>query len=176
METPPRSRNRTMWEPWRPHAQFPVSTYLFPKEKTNLCHHYRVLLGFCLFVCVAFVFSFGVLGFQCRTSCLIGLLLRVGSQISLPGASLILQSFYLQPGITNICHYAQHVYWGRVSLTFCPGWLWTLILLISASWAAVIISMSHRVQLVLPVFVDCKLCHREHSYACFLNLSQATFG
>jgi hypothetical protein len=32
---------------------------------------------------------------------------------------------------------------GRVSRTICPGWLWTTILLISASWVAKIIDVSH---------------------------------
>jgi hypothetical protein len=33
---------------------------------------------------------------------------------------------------------------GRVSWTICPGWLWTSILLISASWVAGITGMSHQ--------------------------------
>jgi hypothetical protein len=32
----------------------------------------------------------------------------------------------------------------KVSLSICPGWLWTVILLISASWVATITGMSHR--------------------------------
>jgi hypothetical protein len=32
----------------------------------------------------------------------------------------------------------------RVSWTVCPGWLWTMILLISASWVARITDMSHK--------------------------------
>jgi hypothetical protein len=34
-------------------------------------------------------------------------------------------------------------FWGRVSWTVCPGWLRTVILLISASWVARITGMSH---------------------------------
>jgi hypothetical protein len=36
------------------------------------------------------------------------------------------------------------LYWDRVSWTVCPGWLQTTILLISASWLARIIDVSHR--------------------------------
>jgi hypothetical protein len=35
------------------------------------------------------------------------------------------------------------VLWDRVSWTICQGWLWTVILLISASWVARITGMSH---------------------------------
>jgi hypothetical protein len=35
------------------------------------------------------------------------------------------------------------VFWDRVLRTTCPGWLWTVILLISASWVAQITDMSH---------------------------------
>jgi hypothetical protein len=31
-----------------------------------------------------------------------------------------------------------------ISWTICPGWLWTMILLISASWVARITGVSHR--------------------------------
>jgi hypothetical protein len=36
------------------------------------------------------------------------------------------------------------VFQDRVSWTICPGWLWTVILLIAASWLARIIGLSHR--------------------------------
>jgi hypothetical protein len=36
------------------------------------------------------------------------------------------------------------VFQDRVSQTLCPDWLWTAILLISATWIARIIGMSHR--------------------------------
>jgi hypothetical protein len=36
------------------------------------------------------------------------------------------------------------IFQDRVSRTICPGWLWTMILLISASWVARIIGMSHQ--------------------------------
>jgi hypothetical protein len=32
----------------------------------------------------------------------------------------------------------------RVSQTICPGWLWTIVLLISASWVARIMGVNHR--------------------------------
>jgi hypothetical protein len=34
-------------------------------------------------------------------------------------------------------------FWDRVLQTICPGWLWTIIFLISASWVARIIGVSH---------------------------------
>jgi hypothetical protein len=36
------------------------------------------------------------------------------------------------------------VFWDRILRSFCPGWLWTVILLISASWVARITGVSHR--------------------------------
>jgi hypothetical protein len=36
------------------------------------------------------------------------------------------------------------IFWDRVSWTICPGWFWTEILLISASWVARITGMSHQ--------------------------------
>jgi hypothetical protein len=35
-------------------------------------------------------------------------------------------------------------FWDRVLQTICPDWLWTSILLISASWVARITGVSHR--------------------------------
>jgi hypothetical protein len=35
------------------------------------------------------------------------------------------------------------IFWDRVSRTIFPGWLWTTVLLISASWVAKIIGVSH---------------------------------
>jgi hypothetical protein len=35
-------------------------------------------------------------------------------------------------------------FWDAVLLTICPGWLWTAIFLISASWVARITGVSHR--------------------------------
>jgi hypothetical protein len=40
---------------------------------------------------------------------------------------------------------------GRVSQTICPGWSWTVILLISASWVARIIGVSHGAQVPVNV-------------------------
>jgi hypothetical protein len=36
------------------------------------------------------------------------------------------------------------VFWDRVSQTICPGWLWTVVLLISASWVARITGVRHQ--------------------------------
>jgi hypothetical protein len=38
--------------------------------------------------------------------------------------------------MTGLCHQAKLSVWDEVSLTFCPGWPWTLILLISISGVA----------------------------------------
>jgi hypothetical protein len=35
------------------------------------------------------------------------------------------------------------IFWDTLSQTICPGWLWTTILLISASWVARITGVSH---------------------------------
>jgi hypothetical protein len=52
-------------------------------------------------------------------------------------------------------------FWDRVLWTVCLGWLWTTILLISASWVARITGVSHGCPaLILSVFAYCilKLC------------------
>jgi hypothetical protein len=41
------------------------------------------------------------------------------------------QSLYLEPLHISFC---DRYFWDRVSQTICLGWLWTSILLISASW------------------------------------------
>jgi hypothetical protein len=41
------------------------------------------------------------------------------------------------------CPYVEY-FQDRVSQTVCPGCLWTVILLISASWVARIIGVSHQ--------------------------------
>jgi hypothetical protein len=47
-----------------------------------------------------------------------------------------------------LSHYSNHFcdgyFLGSVSLTICPGWLWTMILLIPASCVARIAGVSHR--------------------------------
>jgi hypothetical protein len=48
--------------------------------------------------------------------------------------------------------FCDEVFWDRVSQTICLGWLWTKILLISASWVARIIGVSHQ-RLALPTWV-----------------------
>jgi hypothetical protein len=52
-------------------------------------------------------------------------------------ALLLLESVH-QPFLCDGC------FWDRVSWTICPGWLWTLILLIPAYWVARFTSVSHR--------------------------------
>jgi hypothetical protein len=42
-----------------------------------------------------------------------------------------------------MCHHAQLIFWDGILLTFCPGWPQPVIHLISASWVAGIIGMSH---------------------------------
>jgi hypothetical protein len=49
----------------------------------------------------------------------------------------------LTPWATLPALFLWRVFWDRVSQTFCPGWLWTLVLLISASWVAGITGVSH---------------------------------
>jgi hypothetical protein len=50
-----------------------------------------------------------------------------------------LQLETLQPGL-----FCKQFFQDRVSRVICPGWLWTVILLISASWVARITGMSHQ--------------------------------
>jgi hypothetical protein len=46
-------------------------------------------------------------------------------------------------------HSTQHfIGWDEISWTFCPGWPWTVILLISTSWVARIISVLLHAQLL----------------------------
>jgi hypothetical protein len=42
-------------------------------------------------------------------------------------------------------------FWDRVSWTICQGWLWTVILLIFASWVARIIGVSYQHPATSPV-------------------------
>jgi hypothetical protein len=41
-------------------------------------------------------------------------------------------------------HFCVGYFPNRVWWTICPGWLWTMILLISASWVARITGVSHQ--------------------------------
>jgi hypothetical protein len=50
------------------------------------------------------------------------------------------------------------VFWDRVSRTICPGWLQTVILLISVSWVARTTGMSHQ-RLVSTIFLTTPLEH-----------------
>jgi hypothetical protein len=45
--------------------------------------------------------------------------------------------------------FCDGLFWNRVPWTICPGWLQTVILLISASWVARITGVSHRCWLQL---------------------------
>jgi hypothetical protein len=44
-------------------------------------------------------------------------------------------------------------FWDRVSRTICQGWLWTMILQISASWVARIIGVSHQCLAYLFIYL-----------------------
>jgi hypothetical protein len=61
--------------------------------------------------------------------------------LSFCGTGLWTQGLHLEP-----LHKPFFVifFWDRVCWTICPGWLRTMILLISASWEARIIGVSHR--------------------------------
>jgi hypothetical protein len=50
-------------------------------------------------------------------------------------------------------------FWDRVFRTICLGWLWTVILLISASWAVRITSVNHWSP-VLILFYNCMVLCR----------------
>jgi hypothetical protein len=74
------------------------------------------------------IYFLSVLGFELRASCLLG-------------SPLLLEPLY------HLRHSTSHVlccfFQNRVSQTVCLGWLWTVILLISASWVARITGVSH---------------------------------
>jgi hypothetical protein len=55
----------------------------------------------------------------------------------------------LIPWATPPAIFCVGFFWNRVSWTVCPGWLQTLILLISASWAARITGISHQLPVCL---------------------------
>jgi hypothetical protein len=46
-------------------------------------------------------------------------------------------------GIAGTCHRAQPFGWDGISLIFCLNWSQTIVLLVSASWVAVITVVSH---------------------------------
>jgi hypothetical protein len=60
----------------------------------------------------------------------------------------ILQFYTLSHSTSPFC---DGLFWDRVSWTICLGWLWTAILLISASWVDRITDVSHQC-LVKSVF------------------------
>jgi hypothetical protein len=57
------------------------------------------------------------------------------------------------PWITPPALFLWRCFRDRVLWTICPGWLWSTILLISASWVARIIGVSHWC-LALASFLD----------------------
>jgi hypothetical protein len=74
----------------------------------------------------------------------------------LPRASLQHLHTYTSciPHITDVNHHAWVIYWDGVSLTFCVGWPWTLIILISASWVVGITGVSHHISIIyLLIFI-----------------------
>jgi hypothetical protein len=70
---------------------------------------------------------------------------------------------YLVTGIIGMYHHTQFICWDRgVSLTFSPGWPWTMIFPTSISQIAGITGVNHHTQLVilikrlpLPIFMYC---------------------
>jgi hypothetical protein len=58
------------------------------------------------------------------------------------------------------------IFLDKVSGTICPGWLCTMILLISASWVARITGMSHW-YLTVPYFWDRVLLYAQASLDCY---------
>jgi hypothetical protein len=78
-----------------------------------------LLIHMCLFI-----FFFGCLGVELRTSCLVG---RYATTRATCQPCFVLSTFQI-----GSCR------------TICRGWLWAMILLISASWIARIIGISHQ--------------------------------
>jgi hypothetical protein len=72
------------------------------------------------------------------------------------GTRIWTQGLYLE---WLTCPFLWRVFQDRVLQTISVGWLWILILLISASWVARIIGMSHRC-LVIRVFFFLKDCSK----------------
>jgi hypothetical protein len=57
------------------------------------------------------------------------------------------------PWATLPALFCNGIFWHKVSRTIFPGWLWTVILLISASWVVGITGVSHR---HLTLFIFCE--------------------
>jgi hypothetical protein len=67
------------------------------------------------------------------------------------------QGLHLEPLHQPFCVCVWWVFFKIGSLeTVCPGWLWTLILLISASWVARITDVSHRCLACTYIFLEAK--------------------
>jgi hypothetical protein len=75
------------------------------------------------------------------------------------------------PWATPPAPFCEGFFWDRVSQTFCPGWLWITVLLISASWVARITGMSHQCQNRHFFTMENNHCPRFHwrSYHMHLN-------
>jgi hypothetical protein len=49
---------------------------------------------------------------------------------------------YLEP--LHQSFFCIGIFWDKLSPAICPGWLWSVILLITASWVAMITALSHQ--------------------------------
>jgi hypothetical protein len=64
--------------------------------------------------------------------------------------------------------------WDRVSRTICPSWLQTAILLISASWAAGIINVSHQCPATWRFYILATIGNTEKQVTKICNLVEKT--
>jgi hypothetical protein len=58
---------------------------------------------------------------------------------------------------TTLALFYDRFFQDRVSWTICLGWLWTMILLISASWVARITDVSHRHPALFQIWVNLRI-------------------
>jgi hypothetical protein len=68
-----------------------------------------------------------------------------------------------QSGIADTLHHAGLIGWDVVLLTFCPGWPHTAVLLISVSWIAGIIGVSHQIAYL------CEIAKKEYNTCVIKN-------
>jgi hypothetical protein len=71
---------------------------------------------------------------------------QIGSRVFALGWlwTVLLPTAFWVAGIAGMYHYAWVISLGRISLTFCQDWSWTMILSVSASsWVTGIIEGSH---------------------------------
>jgi hypothetical protein len=77
--------------------------------------------------------------------------------------ALCLQSRHFKTWATFPVHFAPVILKMGISWTICPGWPWTMILLISASQVVRITSVSHQCTFLIISFYFLDNIH-EHSY------------